>query len=172
MTVIVGVAHNNKVYIGGDRGASETGYLGSAHNPKVFRTGNLLIGGSGSAGTMQLIQSLTYTKPDPKDLNRWIRMDFCRTIQEQAEVWKIDLMDRALSDFLLGVEGKLFEISTEDWSAFEYTEIATGSGYRYALGSLYSTRDWDNPRQRVKEALQAAIEYSNECSAPIDILVL
>jgi ATP-dependent protease HslVU (ClpYQ) peptidase subunit len=172
MTVIVGIAHNNKIYIGGDRGASESGYLGASSNPKVFRTGDLLIGGSGSSGTMQLIQSLQYSKPDPKDLNRWIRMDFCRTIQDQADTWKIDLADRALSDFLLGVEGRLFEISTEDWSAFEYTEIATGSGYHYALGSLYSTRDWENPRQRVKEALQAAIRFSGECAAPIDILAL
>lgn len=172
MTVIIGITHKNKVYMGADRGASESGFLGSMINQKIAKVGPLLIGGSGSLGTVQLIQSLDYKEPDYNNLEKWIRLEFCKTIQEASEVYKVDLQheDKGSSGFLLGIGSRLFEVNTEDYSAYEYDEIATGSGFKYALGSMYSTRDWDSPRARIREALNATFKYSNECAPPGDIL--
>ena len=172
MTVIVGVAHQGKVYMGGDRGMSDKEFIGSILQPKVRKVGPLIIGYSASQGTGQLAHVANYSLPNEDSLEAWLRMEFCDAYQKAADLFKIDVnTEDNGADLLVGVYGRLFEVTTQDWSVSEYGEIATGSGFSYAMGSLYSTRDWDNPRQRVKEALQAAIRYSPSCSKPIDIVV-
>ncbi len=72
----------------------------------------------------------------------------------------------------MGVDGRLFEISSEDWhiSEFEYTSI--GSGSPIALGSLHTTRSWKDQEKRIRYALQAAVCISPTCLGPIDIYTI
>jgi hypothetical protein len=172
MTVIVGVSHQGKVYMGGDRGMSDKEFIGSILSPKVRKVGPLIIGYSASQGTGQLAHLANYSLPNEDNLEAWLRMEFCDAYQKAADLFKIDVnTEDNGADLLVGVYGRLFEVTTQDWSVSEYSEIATGSGFSYAMGSLYSTREWDNPRQRIKEALQAAIRYSPSCNKPMDIVV-
>lgn len=172
MTVIAGVAHQGKVYIGGDRGMSDKEFIGSILTPKVRRIGPLIIGYSASQGTGQLAHLANYPIPNPDNIESWLRLEFCDAYQKAAESFKIDInTEDNGADLLVGVYGRLFEVTTEDWSVSEYAEIATGSGFAYAMGSFYSTRDWDNPRARVRDAVLAAIKYSPSCSKPVDVVV-
>lgn len=174
MTVIVGVAHQGKVYMGGDRGMSDKEFIGSMLAPKVRKIGQLLIGYSASQGTGLLAYMANYSVPNADNIEAWLRIEFCDAYQKAAELFKIDInTEDNGADLLVGVAGRLFEISTEDWSVAEYSEIATGSGFSYAMGSLYTTRTWiDTPRNRVREAVNAAIRYSPSCQGPVDILAI
>jgi len=173
VTIIVGIAHSGKVYMAGDRGMSDKEFIGSIITPKIHKVGPILMGYSASQGTGQLAHLVTYPKPVYENLEAWLRIDFCDAIQKAAELFKIDInTEDNGADFLVGVSGRLFEISTVDWSVSEYETIATGSGFSYAMGSLFSTRDWDSPRNRVREAVKASITYSPSCQGPIDTLVL
>jgi ATP-dependent protease HslVU (ClpYQ) peptidase subunit len=53
---------------------------------------------------------------------------------------------------------------------YDQDYLAMGSGGDLALGSLYSTKNYKDPRKRVNLAVQAAINHSTSCKGPIDIL--
>lgn len=175
MTVLVGIVDGDRVIMGADRGMSERGYLGSIVNHKLKRLGPMVVGYSGSQGTGQLAHHCIYPYHSSifrSDLETWLRVDFCDTIQKAADLFKVDInTDDNAADFLVGVSGRLFEITTRDWSVSEYKEIATGSGYQYALGSLFTSRGED-AHSRVKLAVKAAIAHSPECAKPIDVLTV
>lgn len=175
MTVIVGLVEDGKVYIGGDRGMSDKTFIGSMLTPKVAKVGPIIIGYAGSQGTGQLAHYLQYPKITTDNIIKYVRTDFVKVLQKACEEYNVDITDseKAAADFLVGVEGHLFEINTEEWSVAEYDHIAIGSGYCYALGSLHATSEFDlTPRARVKMALDASVKYSPECRGPLDILVV
>jgi 20S proteasome alpha/beta subunit len=173
MTVIAGVAHNGKVYMASDRGMSDKGFIGSILTPKIRKVGPLLIGYSGSQGAGQLTHYVNYPEPKYDNLEAWMRIEFCEAVQKASDLFKIDInTEENGADLLVGVGGHLYEVTTEDWSVSEYAYIATGSGYAYAIGSLFTTQDWENPRERVREAVKAAIKHSPSCTGPVDLLML
>ena len=165
MTVIVAVAAHGKVTMGCDGGASDKDFIGSSLTSKVKRNGKYLIGYAGSQGTGQLLQKLEYPMPPKRDLDTFLRTQFVRVAKQNCEELCSDVYDpeKGAADLLVGVHGRLFEISTEDWGVTEWTEIATGSGYQYAMGSLYSTQGFPTA-ERVRKAVQAAIFYSPTCA--------
>lgn len=60
-------------------------------------------------------------------------------------------------DFLVGFAGRLFHVASD----FQVGEAACGfdacgCGEDVAMGSLYSTREWPTPAERVRDALAAA----------------
>jgi len=172
MTILAALTHEGKVYMGADRGMSDKDFIGSIVTPKIRKVGQLLIGYSASQGTGQLAHLVTYPEPNYGNIEAWLRIEFCDSLQKAADLFKIDInTEDNGADFLVGLNGRLFEINTEDWSVSEYDMIATGSGYAYAMGSLFSTRDWDSPRNRIREAVRASIQYSPSCQGPIDVLV-
>jgi len=78
------------------------------------------------------------------------------------------------ADWLIGCKGRLFELSSGDWGIVEVQESSIGSGNSIALGSLYTTKQFDvaAPDTRIKWALDAAIELSPTCIGPVDIISL
>lgn len=172
MTVIAGVTHNGKVYMASDRGMSDKGFIGSILTPKIRKVGPILIGYSGAQGAGQLAHYTNFPEPKYDNLEAWLRFEFADAIQKTADMFKIDInTEENGADLLVGVGGHLYEVTTEDWSVSEYTYIATGSGYAYAMGSLFTTQTWENPRERVREAVKASIRHSPSCTGPIDLLV-
>ena len=152
---------------------SDKEFIGSILTPKIHRVGPIIIGYSASQGTGQLAHLISYTEPNPGNIEAWVRMELCDSLQKAAEMFKVDInTEDNGADLLIGVAGRLFEVSTMDWSVSEYQMIATGSGFSYAMGSLHSTRDWESPRARVREAVRASIRYSPSCQGPVDLLVL
>lgn len=172
MTVLAGLVHNGKVYIGADRGMSDDNFIASSITPKIRRVGPMIIAYSASRGTGQLIHFANYPEPRFNDLEGWLRVDFCEAIQKASEIFKIDINTKENgADILVGINGRLFDITTEDWSVSEYEYTAQGSGYAYAMGSLHTTNSLDiPPRTRVQMAIKASIKHSPECAGPIDVM--
>jgi ATP-dependent protease HslVU (ClpYQ) peptidase subunit len=171
MTCIVGIAKDGVVYMGGDRGASDDVTIVSISQPKVKVKGSWIYGYSGSLGNGQLFD-LIDLPPVSKDEDpfRILRLDIVEELKSIIESHGSDKEDNA-TDFLIGCNGRLFEMSTSDWGVLEVSEVAVGSGGNFALGSLHTTHNLPIPiEDRIKLSLAAAITYSPTCQGPVDVL--
>lgn len=172
MTCIVAIAHEGNVYMGGERGHSTSGWIASSTRPKISQHGEYLFGYSSNAGIGQWIaEGFTFPIID-KDIDNYthlitVFMPALRDFLSDNDIKKDGETHEA--DLYLGFRGKVYEINTDHMYCTEYDEIAGGSGYQYAFGSLYTSRDKD-PIERIGLALGAAITYSPSCQGPIDIL--
>ena len=172
MTCIVGIADGKNVYMGGDRGASDGHCIVSISQSKVSVNGQWIHGYSGSLGNGQLLDFIDFPAlkrgDDPYKI---IKFDIVPQIRALMESHGSDKDDNA-TDYLIGCKGRLFELSSEDWGVAEVEEVAIGSGGSYAMGSLFSTTEIDNPIVRATIALNAAITYSPTCQGPCDVLYI
>lgn len=173
MTCIVGIAKDGNVYIGGDRGASDSYTILPLSRPKVKKCGELLIGYSGSMGIGELAHYIDIPPIGNKNIEKTLRTVFVKALKNAIEEYgNASHLDDNSTDWLIGVNGRLFEIASEDWSVAEFAESSIGSGNTIALGSLHTTRSWKDQEKRIKYSLQAAVEISPSCSGPIDIYTI
>ena len=151
MTCIVGVTDGKTVYMGGDRGASDDSSIISLAQPKVKVNGDWIYGYSGSLGNGQLLDFINYPaikKTD--DVYKIVRFDIVSQLKDLYESHGSDKDDN-VTDYLIGVKGRLFELSSEDWGVAEVEEVAIGSGGNFALGSLYTSKNIeDNGKDNIR----------------------
>lgn len=172
MTIIVGIADGTNVWIAGDRGSSDGDSILSLSRPKIAKCGDYLIGYSGSQGIGQLARLIDIPAPT-KNLEKTLRTLFVKSLKSAIEEYgNASHLEDNSTDWLVGVHGHLFEISSVDWQVSEYSESAIGSGTNIALGSLHTSAKWKDNNKRVTAAVQAAIDISPSCVGPIDILHL
>ena len=170
MTCIVGIAKDGVVYMGGDRGASDDNVILSMSRPKIVQINNYLIGYAGSQGIGQLAHMIDLP-PIGKNIEKTLRTTFVKTLKAAIEEYgNASNVDDNATDWLIGVDGKLFEISSVDWQVTEFEYTAIGTGGPIALGSLHTSQTWKDNQKRIRYALQAAVDTSPSCSGPIDIL--
>ena len=169
MTVIVGITDGTTVYIGGDRGVSDDVSILSLSRPKVHINNGWVFGYSGSLGVGQLMEIIDM--PDAgEDPYKTLRTDVVSHMRSAIDLYGSHDPEHT-SDFIIGTQGRLFELSTADWSVAEVNETALGSGSPFALGSLHTTKDFPaTPGFRIEMALNAAITCSPTCQGGIDIL--
>ena len=171
MTCIVGIAYDNNVYIGGERGASDDHVILPMSAPKVHQRGDWVYGYAGTIGIGQLLD-ITPLPVIGKDDDVFfiLRTTVVEELKDIIDKYSEPQSERDTS-WLIGARGRLFEVNHTDWSAVEVHHTAIGSGGSYALGSLYTTQDLESvPLYRIDMALNAAIEYSPTCLAPKDIV--
>lgn len=173
MTIIIGIAKGDTVYIGADRGASDGESIVSLSRPKVRVRGDWIYAYSGSLGTGQLMDCITIPDIDDQDPFILLRLDIVEALKDAIESYGT-ANEEHHAEFLIGAKGRLFEFSTADWGVAEIEETALGSGGAFALGSLHTTKQYEValPTYRIEQALNAAITYSPTCQGPIDILFL
>lgn len=172
MTIVIGMISNNKVYMGSDRGMSDTYSISSPITPKIKKNGQFLIGYASSRGSGQVAHYIDFPNVNKRDVDKYMRTDFILTLKKAIDQFGLDISDddKAAADFLVGIHGRLFEIATNDWQVNEYEDyIAIGSGSQFALGSLYTSKIWKDPNKRIIKALECSIKYSPQCSYPVDI---
>lgn len=171
MTVLVGITNGKNVYIGADRAASDESTVITMYRPKVHVTNKWIYAYAGSVGTGQLIEFVNFPTQDKKaDVYKTIKLEIVKQLKQLIADHGDDGDDNG-AEFLIGVNGRLFEFSSSDWGIVEVTETAGGSGNQIALGSLYTTYTLDmDIEDRIKYALEAAIEYSPTCQGPVDIM--
>ena len=174
MTCIVALSDNGKVYMGGDRGHSDSHTLVSSTQPKIFDTGSYLIGYAGNSG---IGQAVVYNFEYPAvgkthNIDRHMLKVFIPALRSFFKDNDIKIPDSEDDNagFIVGVKGRVYEIDISDFQCIEYEEVSIGSGSGYAYGSLYSTKDYE-PLDRIRQGLEAAIKYSPSCQGPIDILI-
>ena len=171
MTILVGIADGKNVYIGADRAASDDSTIITMCRPKVGVDNKWIYAYAGSVGTGQLLEFVEFPTLDKKaDVYKVLRLNIVKQLKTLVSEHGNDGEDNG-AEFLIGANGRLFEFSTSDWGVVEVSETCAGSGNQISLGSLYTTYTLDmDIEERIKYALEAAIEYSPTCQGPVDIL--
>ena len=170
MTVIVGIARDGIVYMGGDRSASDGNIVLPLNRPKVKQCGEYLIGFAGSMGIGEIAHYIDMP-PIGKNIEKTLRTSFVKGLKNAIEEYgNASHLEDNSTDWLIGIHGRLFEISSQDWGVCEFIESSIGSGNSIALGSLHTSKNWKDQEKRIKYSLDAAVEISPSCSGPIDIL--
>ena len=171
MTCIVGIAKNGIVYMGGDRGASDGSSILPLCRPKIVKINNYLVGYAGSQGIGQLAHMIDLpTIPNNKNVTKTLRTTFIKSLKNAVEEFgNASVNEDNSTDWLVGIHGRLFEITSEDWQVSEFEETSIGSGNYIALGSLHTSRSWKDQEKRIRYSLQAAVDISPSCLGPLDI---
>jgi len=175
MTCISAIAHNGKVYMGGDSAAVDEGsnLVSIRKEPKVFIRNNYLIGFAGSFRFGKVVEHIfNPPKLQTDNIDKFLNTVFVDALRDTCDLSKIDpSSEDDSSELLIGVNGRLFEFCN-DWHFGEDTNDfnAIGSGTKLALGSLYSTRRMQSQSARIKLSLQAAEKFSPSVRGPFTIL--
>jgi hypothetical protein len=179
VTCIVGLIHDGKVWLGGDRAAVGDGhYLTHSAHPKVFRRGSAVIGYTSSFRMGQLLQ---YRLAIPKrhadrPLDEFMATDFAEAVREclkEGGYTKFKDCREEVGQFLIGIEGQLYFFDDDHHARRPICGFdACGSGVSVALGSLHTSRQTDmSPRDRLLRALEAASVFVTSVGGPFDIIV-
>lgn len=165
MTCIIAIEEEGVVYMGSDAAASGDGLVGIVTSPKVFHNGPLLIGYTDSFRMGQLLQ---YTLEAPIesmtwDVDRWVSVDLMAAVRTCFEENGYEVSKEGRVEggqFLVAVAGRCYEVQ-DDYSALRYSsgEYSVGAGASHAMGSLHSTREWEDQWVRLEAALDAATEH-------------
>lgn len=175
MTCIVALSKDNKVYIGGERGHSDSHTLASSTQPKVFEVGSYLIGYAGNTGIGQaIVHNFEFPAIKSSNIYKHMTTVFIPSLRFFIKDQDIKLPENEEDNatLALGLKGRVYEVDLSDYQCVEYNELSIGSGSSYAYGSLHSTKNWGNSEKRLKTALESSIVYSPSCTGPIDILSL
>lgn len=171
MTCIVGIAHEGKVYIGGDSMGSTTTRQVIRKDEKVFQIEDMLFGFCASYRVGQLVRYF-FKKPAHSHkvgmeqyMHQLVVPEIRRILDEHGSQHKKDDVEQSLGTFLIGYRGRLFEMDYdyqigEPAAGYE----AIGSGASVAIGSLYSTTG--DPEKRIVTALEAAALHARGVGAP------
>ncbi|MFB7273986.1 hypothetical protein [Streptomyces sp. NPDC056244] len=171
MTVIVGLVHKKRVYLGGDSAGVAGHQITVRRDPKVFTNGPYAMGFTTSFRMGQLLQH-AFKVPRPKgDLDRFMVTTFVnalRTCLKDGGWARKESEQEQAGTFLVGVRGRLFAIDS-DYQVGEALDgyAAVGAGDEFALGALHATADLPmKPRVRLAAALAAADHHSAWVCAP------
>ena len=170
MTCIAGIIKDGKVYLAGERGASEGNYIVAVDRPKIWKNGPYVFGFAGTFDA-QIIQH-NFNPPTPEgNLDKFMHTKFLKSLKSFYNEWEIGGKDSEMS-LLIGIKGKLYEHEADGLTMISYDKdyIVIGSGADYAMGSLHATRNHKDPKRRLALALDAACELSTSCIGPVDFI--
>lgn len=175
MTLIAAViAADGAVWMGGDSAGSNDNNVWARTDSKVWTHSEMVLGFAGSFRARDILRyQMALTMPAAgDDLDNYMRTVFVPAMQESYRSngfmarWQ-EGNDKSLAQLLVGLRGRVFgvgpDFSVGSWNT-DYAAI--GSGTREAQGSLFSTRNWTDPKARIFEALEAACLYVPSVSGP------
>lgn len=176
MTCIVGLETKNGILMGGDSAATSVWNISHTRIQKVFQNGPFLIGYTDSFRMGQLLQ---YHLRVEDQLDGQEDMDYLVTkfvpavrecLKEGGYTW-IENNRETSGLFMVGYRKRLYNVQS-DFQVNSYRSgfMAIGCGADYALGYLWRNEKFDDPKYRIREALEAAAYFSNGVCAPFYIL--
>lgn len=176
MTCIIGLEHNNKVYIGGDSAASDGWEIRTLNQDKVFRLDKFLIGCAGSPRVSQIIEHHLNVseKNEFKDDMTFLVKVFIAKLR--STLTEHGYGDKEFSEdgscFILGYNHKLYCVYS-DYQVHSVKDglLSIGSGSSYALGAMHVLKDLE-PRQRILKSLEASAYFSTTVDKPFKVLSL
>lgn len=178
MTAITAIIERDCIWMGGDR-AGVGGHQIQIRRPaKVFFNDRMLFGYTSSFRMGQLLQYELkipeYVKP-ANSMEYMVRrfIPAVRTCFREGGFEENNDGRDSGGSFLVGFAGQLYTVES-DYQVSEcllnYTAI--GSGSDLCLGSLHSTEGMDlDPGERIRLALEAAMEFCTSVRAPFDVEV-
>jgi hypothetical protein len=170
MSTVVGISNEDGVWIGVDSAATtESGESRFIMFKKLFRNKGYLFACTGSIRGSQVLLPEHFDPPrNAFDLPDAIREQFrergCIALSSD------DQTEIQLCNFMVGYEGRLYEILVD----FQMNEIMSydslGSGSSYAFGALHAIRNTKlSPERKIKIALSAAACFDTSTSQPFVI---
>lgn len=176
MTCIAAVAHEGKVYMGGDSAGVGGWDLTVRADAKVFRNGPFVFGFTSSFRMGQLLRHALAAPRPEGNLERFMCTTFVDAVRECLQAGGYAATRNGTESggtFLVGVQGRLFQVDS-DYQVGESRDAydAVGCGSGYALGVLHlASRQQLDPRGRVRLALDAAAHHSAGVRGPFRIVV-
>lgn len=163
---------NGKIYMAGDRGASDNSTILSLTAPKVWKLGPYLIGYAGSMDGERLRYNFNPYVPDIKDTDKFMQTKFIKQLKAFYNDWWVDTSKDADFGLIIAVRGEIYEHSAADMSLSKYTldYLAMGSGSDFAFGHLDATQKAKDQRKRIIGAVNSAIKFSPSCQGPVDVV--
>lgn len=177
MTCIVGIETSTGVLLGADSVNSSGWTTQVKADSKIWRKSDVGYGLSGSPRMGQLIR-YRFEAPEwnaTTNLSRFMATDFVDALRDVLKAGghaeKENEKERTDSSFLVAIRGEVFHVQG-DYQTTRYAQgfAAIGSGQLLALGALHATQDLDNPKARVRLALEAASEFSGNVGPPFHFL--
>lgn len=177
MTVIIGFIDKSKVYIGGDRLASNNYYKAEAAEPKVFKKGEFIIGYTSSFRFGEILQygfNPPYHSKDIETDKEYMVTHFIPEVRKSLEDGKYSKSDADGKSgvAIIGYRNKLYTLQ-EDWSIIEYLSgvHTTGAGAEYAQGAMSALRNLDmTAENKIKEAIRITSEHCPFVSSLCDVV--
>lgn len=172
MTCIVGLETKDGVLIGGDSAAANGWDIYTTRLPKVFRLGNFIVGYTTSFRMGQLLQYRLKIEPKAEGQTdiEYMATTFIDTVRvclKEGGFTKVENEQEEGGQFLIGYNGRLYEVPPDfQVNSSDNGYHAIGCGANYALGSLWTSKNWENPDARVIHALEAAGHFSNGVRPP------
>lgn len=171
MTCIVGLEANGRVYIGGDSSSASGWSVDASRLRKVFRSGDFLIGCTGTWRMTQLLQfSLDVRlQEDNEDDLQYMVLGFIEAVRKcfkEGGFAKVENEQEEGGKFLVGFNGKIYTVE-QNFQVCSSSDgfCAIGCGDDFALGNLWATRGMA-PEKRVLIALEAAGHFSGGVCPP------
>lgn len=177
MTCIIGLAHEGKVYIGGDSMASDGYSKHATALRKVFRVGEFLIGYTSSFRMGQILQYHLDVRhqQDGETDERYMVVAFIEAVRKFLKDMgysRIDSNQEEGGTFLVGYRGRIYEVAC-DFQVNHYISgiAACGAGQDYALGAMIAL---DNlpPIERIQKALHISAQLSCAVHEPFYVETL
>ena len=184
MTCIVGLIDGKKVWLGGDRAATDGGLNRTLlKEPKIFTKGEV---GFGVCGLPKVMDALKHGIDLPEqsggDDKGFLVKEMIPAIREG--LIKLDAAGEDKSPFgggggvqfegeiLIAYRGRLYRLQG-NFQLIEGEEkfASVGSGSRYALGSFEASKKVWSAKKRVLMALEASTKNAG-CAPPFDTLVV
>lgn len=176
MTCIVGLIHDNVVYIGGDSASSSDNQVSVRKDSKVFKHGDAVIGFTTSWRMGQILryEMSPFAISSGQDAHQELVRTYVpalRKVAKDAGCMQQHNSADYLGTFLIGVAGRLFYVDSDFQVGEPMTPYwAVGSGAAYALGALAATMQTSlDPHARIEHAIGAAEQFSPFVRKPINI---
>lgn len=179
MTLVVGLAHESRVYIGTDSAEAGASNLTIRRDPQVVWKGSFLFG---FPGVFRLENLVRYRLPVPEDepatdVRGFLALHVAETVRAWIREELVEPQVRAATDeiagiMLVGYRGRLFMIGSDGQvvEAFDGYD-ALGTGDEVALGAMRATRR-ESPEDRVYSALHAAAYLTGAVRPPFHVWCL
>lgn len=184
MTCIVGLVEGKKVWLGGDRAATDGGLNRTLlKEPKIFAKGDVGFGVCGSPKVMDALKhGIDLPVQAGDDDRKFLVTELVPAMREGLV--KLEAAAANTSPFgggggiefegamLVAYRGKLYTLE----SNFQLVEgdenfASVGSGSKLALGSFTATKKVRNAKKRIMMALEASTKNAG-CAPPFDTLVI
>lgn len=167
MSTVIGIVDDGKIWMGADSYATTpSGERRRIICEKMFMNGPYLIAFVGSIRSGQVLKPNSFKAPEniydfPDRMVEQFKKKGCLVVSPESQTSVQE------ANFLITTpNGKLFEVLLD----FQMNEIedftAIGSGSPFALGSLYTTRDWGDHKRRIMTAFKVAATYDMSTGPP------
>ena len=175
MTCIVGLVHENMVYMGGDSAGACGWTVRSVQTRKVFKVQNFIIGYTSSFRMGEILQYHLKVEPQQEGQtdHEYMVCQFAeavRKVLKEHGFAKVENNVEEGGDFLVGYKGHIYSVNSD----FQMTEHidrydACGCGEEFALGAMMVT-EGNAPAGRIEQALMAAAHFSGGVLPPFYVL--